>query len=108
MTIEVVDGLEGHEAEKSLRKDRKPSWPSPNWRSWWPHSPSFPARPNEERDQNYGGNNEDSNFLRPSAEWERRGGGKSPTEYGENGAPRAPICASTQSEPWMRRSSRHH
>ncbi|XP_011601823.1 isthmin-1 isoform X1 [Takifugu rubripes] len=81
VTIEVVDGLESHEAEKSLRKERKPSWPSPNWRNWWPHSPSFPARHNEEHDQNYGGNNEDSNFLRPSTEWERRGGGKSPTEY---------------------------
>lgn len=81
----MVDGLESHEAEKSLRKERKPSWPSPNWRNWWPHSPSFPAR-HEEHDQNYGGNNEDSNFLRPSTEWERRGGGKSPTEYGENDA----------------------
>lgn len=86
-----MDGLESHEAEKSLRKERKPSWPSPNWRNWWPHSPSFPARHHEEHDQNYGGNADDSNFLRPSAEWERRGGGKSPTEYGENGQ-RAPIC----------------
>lgn len=86
MTIEVVDGLESQEAEKSLRKERKPSWPSPNWRNWWPHSSSFPTRQNEERDPSYGGNNEDSNFLRPSTDWDRRGGGKSQTEYGENRA----------------------
>lgn len=79
MTIEVVDGLESHEAEKGLRKERKP-----NWRNWWPHSSSFPARHNEEHDHSYGGNNEDSNFLRPSTDWDRRGGGKAQTEYGEN------------------------
>lgn len=80
MTIEVVDGLESHETEKGLRKERKP-----NWRNWWPHSSSFPTRHNEEHDHNYGGNNENSNFLRPSTDWDRRGGGgKAQTEYGEN------------------------
>lgn len=83
VTIEVVDGLESHEAEKGLRKERKPNWPSPNWRNWWPHSSSFPGR-HEERDHNYGANNEDSNFLRPSTDWDRRGGGKAQAEYGEN------------------------
>lgn len=83
VTIEVVDGLESHEAEKGLRKERKPNWPSPNWRNWWPHSSSFPARHNEEHDHSYGANNEDSNFLRPSTDWDRRGGGKAQTEYGE-------------------------
>lgn len=80
VTIEVVDGLESHEAEKGLRKERKP-----NWRNWWPHSSSFPTRHNEEHVHNYGANNEDSNFLRPPADWDRRGGGKAQTEYGEDG-----------------------
>lgn len=91
MTIEVVDGLESHEAEKGLRKERKPNWPSPNWRNWWPHSSSFPGRHNEERDHNYGANNEDSNFLRPSTDWDRRGGGKAQAEYGENDGWRAGL-----------------
>ena len=100
MTIEVVDGLESHEAEKGLRKERKP-----NWRNWWPHSSSFPARHNEEHDRNYAGNNEDSNFLRPSTD--RRGGGKAQTEYGENdgrnrnlhGIRVAPVAARTGRTP---------
>lgn len=106
VTIEVVDGLESHEAEKGLRKERKP-----NWRNWWPHSSSFPARHNEEHDHNYAGNNEDSNFLRPSTDWDRRGGGKAQTEYGENdgwppGLP-ALICAAAANLSPLRRAEFH-
>ena len=83
MTIEVVDGLEGHEPEKGLRKESKP-----NWRNWWPHSSSYPTHQTEEQDRSYGSNGEDSNFLRPPSDWDRRGGAgggsKAQTEYGEN------------------------
>uniref|UniRef100_A0A8C6WG43 Isthmin 1 n=1 Tax=Neogobius melanostomus TaxID=47308 RepID=A0A8C6WG43_9GOBI len=62
VTIEVVDGLEGHEQEKGLRKETKPSWASPNWRNWWPHSsPSSNTHQTEEHRTK----SEDSNFLRP-------------------------------------------
>ncbi|TKS85376.1 Isthmin-1 Precursor [Collichthys lucidus] len=89
VTIEVVDGLEGHEPEKGLRKESKPSWASPNWRNWWPHSSSSSSssttHQTEEHDRSYGSNGEDSNFLRPAVEWDRRGGtgggSKAQTEY---------------------------
>lgn len=92
MTIEVVDGLEGHEPEKGLRKESKPNWASPNWRNWWPHSSSASSssttHQTEEHDRSYGSNAEDSNFLRPPADWDRRGGAgggsKAQTEYGED------------------------
>ncbi|XP_072293198.1 isthmin-1 [Eucyclogobius newberryi] len=81
VTIEVVDGLEGHEQEKGLHKETKPNWASPNWRNWWPHSsPSSGTHQNEE----HKAKNEDSNFLRPPPDWDRRGGaggGKAQTEY---------------------------
>lgn len=84
VTIEVVDGLEGHEPEKGLRKESKPNWASPNWRNWWPHSSSpsssSTTHQTEERDRTHGSNSEDSNFLRPPADWDRRGG-KAQTEY---------------------------
>lgn len=91
VTIEVVDGLESHEPEKGLRKENKPSWASPNWRNWWPRSSSpssSSTTQTEEHDRAYGSNSEDSNFLRPSVDWDRRGGAgggsKTQTEYGEN------------------------
>lgn len=82
VTIEVVDGLEGHEPEKGLRKETKPSWASPNWRNWWPRtsSSSSSTHQNEEHDRSYGGNSEDSNFLRPPTGWDRRGS-KAQAEY---------------------------
>lgn len=93
VTIEVVDGLEAHEPEKGLRKETKPNWASPNWRNWWPRSSSPSSSTThraEEHDRAYGSNSEDSNFLRPPADWDRRGGtgggggGKTQTEYGEH------------------------
>ncbi|XP_049895966.1 isthmin-1, partial [Epinephelus moara] len=89
VTIEVVDGLESHEPEKGLRKESKPNWASPNWRNWWPHtsssSSSSSTTQTEEHDRTYGSNSEDSNFLRPPADWDRRGGtgggSKAQTEY---------------------------
>lgn len=88
MTIEVVDGLEGHEPEKGLRKESKPNWATPNWRNWWPRSPSLATHQTGEHDRTYGSNSEDSNFLRPPAEWDRRGGtgggSKAQAEYGED------------------------
>lgn len=87
MTIEVVDGLEGHEPEKGFRKESKPNWAS-NWRNWWTHSSSFTTHQRGENDRSYESNSEDSNFLRPPAEWDRRGGtrggSKAQAEYGEN------------------------
>ena len=91
VTIEVVDGREGAEPEKGLRKESKPSWAAPNWRNWWQHSPSSSSvstpRRAEEQDQSQGSNTEDSNFLKPLGDWDRRGatgtGGKAQTEYGE-------------------------
>lgn len=83
VTIEVVDGLEGHEPEKGLRKESKPNWASPNWRSWWPHTSSSSSHQTEEHDRSYGRKKtEDSNFLRPSSDWDRRGS-KAQTEYGK-------------------------
>lgn len=88
VTIEVVDGLEGHEPEKGLRKESKPNWATPNWRNWWPRSPSLATHQTGEHDRTYGSNSEDSNFLRPPAEWDRRGGtgggSKAQAEYGED------------------------
>ncbi|XP_053189110.1 isthmin-1 [Scomber japonicus] len=92
VTIEVVDGLEGHEPEKGLRKESKPSWASPNWRNWWPHtssssstSSSSTTHQTEDHDRSYGSKTEDSNFLRPPVDWDRRGGtgggSKAQTEY---------------------------
>ncbi|XP_063730309.1 isthmin-1 isoform X1 [Eleginops maclovinus] len=89
VTIEVVDALEGHEPEKGLRKESKPNWASPNWRNWWPRSSSpsssSTTHQTEEKDLTYGSNREDSNFLRPPADWDRRGGtgvgSKAQTEY---------------------------
>ena len=88
----MVDALEGHEPEKGLRKESKPNWASPNWRNWWPRSSSpsssSTTHQTEEKDLTYGSNREDSNFLRPPADWDRRGGAgggsKAQTEYGEN------------------------
>lgn len=80
VTIEVVDGLEGHEQEKDLRKETKPNWASPNWRNWWPHSsPSSSTHQTEEHRTK----TEDSNFLRPPPDWDRRGGAgaKAQSEY---------------------------
>ncbi|XP_033956944.1 isthmin-1 isoform X1 [Pseudochaenichthys georgianus] len=89
VTIEVVDALEGHEPEKGLRKESKPNWASPNWRNWWPRSSSpsssSTTHQTEEKDLTYGSDREDSNFLRPPADWDRRGGAgggsKAQTEY---------------------------
>lgn len=81
VTIEVVDGLEGHQPENGLRKESKPSWASPNWRNWWPHTSSS-SHQTETHDRSYGGKTQDSNFLRPPADWDRRGS-KAQTEYGE-------------------------
>ncbi|KAM9847850.1 isthmin-1 isoform 1-T1 [Aulostomus maculatus] len=99
VTIEVVDGLEAHEPEKGLRKESKPNWAYPNWRNWWPRSTSTSSsttHQTEEHNRSYGSNSEDSNFLRPPADWDRRGGvavvggggggagaggGKGPPEY---------------------------
>ncbi|XP_012685317.1 isthmin-1 [Clupea harengus] len=97
VTIEVVDGQEGAEPEKGLRKEKKPGWATPNWRNWWrssssssspssssvssPSSASTVQRP-EEQDYSYEGNTDDSNFLKPLGDWERRGGASRPnTEY---------------------------
>nr|UYF04957.1 isthmin 1 [Nothobranchius guentheri] len=81
VTIEVVDGLEGHEPEKGLRKETKPSWASPNWGNWWPSSSSVSSpHQTEERDGSYRSKTENSNFLRPPADWDRRGG-KAQAEY---------------------------
>lgn len=87
MTIEVVDGLEGHEPEKGFRKESKPSWASPNWRNWWPRTSSSSSSSSSThqtgvRDRSYGGKTADSNFLRPPADWDRKGS-KTQTEYGE-------------------------
>ncbi|XP_041921234.1 isthmin-1 [Alosa pseudoharengus] len=100
VTIEVVDGLEAAEPEKGLRKEKKPGWATPNWRNWWqrsssssssstssssssissPVSTSTVQRP-EEQDYSYEGNTDNSNFLKPLEDWERRGGGASRPEY---------------------------
>ncbi|KAM9364006.1 isthmin-1 isoform 2-T2 [Pholidichthys leucotaenia] len=80
VTIEVVDGLEGHEQEKGLRKESKP-----NWRNWWPHtsssSSSSSSTSSTHQAEEHERNTEDSNFLRPPpADWDRRGS-KSQSEY---------------------------
>uniref|UniRef100_A0A8C7ZEU1 Isthmin 1 n=1 Tax=Oryzias sinensis TaxID=183150 RepID=A0A8C7ZEU1_9TELE len=85
VTIEVVDGLEGHEPEKGFRKESKPSWASPNWRNWWPRTSSSSSSSSSThqtgvRDRSYGGKTADSNFLRPPADWDRKGS-KTQTEY---------------------------
>uniref|UniRef100_A0AAV2MJZ6 Uncharacterized protein n=1 Tax=Knipowitschia caucasica TaxID=637954 RepID=A0AAV2MJZ6_KNICA len=81
VTIEVVDGLEGQEQEKGLHKESKPNWASTNWRNWWPHaSPSSGTHQTDEHRSKH----EDSNFLRPPPDWDRRGGtaaGKAQSEY---------------------------
>ncbi|XP_061084207.1 isthmin-1 [Conger conger] len=80
VTIEVVDGLEGAGPEKGRRKEAKPSWASPDWRNWWQRS----SRP-DNQDLPYDSGADDSNFLRPLGDWDRRGAtggaGKGPTEY---------------------------
>ncbi|MBN3309219.1 ISM1 protein, partial [Amia calva] len=73
VTIEVVDGAEG-EPEKELRKENKPSWPSPNWRNWWQLSTSTTRHGDSQQEYNYDSNTDDSNFLKPLGDWERRGG----------------------------------
>uniref|UniRef100_A0A672MTN6 Isthmin 1 n=1 Tax=Sinocyclocheilus grahami TaxID=75366 RepID=A0A672MTN6_SINGR len=93
VTIEVVDSLEGSEPEKGIRKENKPGWAAPNWRNWWQRSSSSssssssvstPKGP-DEHDYPYESNTEDSNFLKPLGDWERRGsagtGSRSQTEY---------------------------
>ncbi|XP_014013361.1 isthmin-1 [Salmo salar] len=110
VTIEVVDGLEAAEPEKGLKKENKPGWAAPNWRNWWqtsstsssvstPRRPEEPAREQQPPYRGEGegrgggkggvGNTEDSNFLKPLGDWERRGGtggggagtSKAQTEY---------------------------
>ncbi|KAI1894685.1 hypothetical protein AGOR_G00118300 [Albula goreensis] len=86
VTIEVVDGLEGAEPDKERQKDNKPSWASPNWRNWWQRTSSaVTARRPDDQDYPYEGNTDDSNFLKPLGDWDRRGstGGmsKAQTEY---------------------------
>ncbi|KAL2083298.1 hypothetical protein ACEWY4_021071 [Coilia grayii] len=98
VTIEVVDGLEGTEPEKGLRKEKKPGWATPNWRNWWQRSSSssssssaasspsstLPVQRPEEQDYSYEGNPDDSNFLKPLGDWERKGAGgasRPNTEY---------------------------
>ncbi|XP_030628788.1 isthmin-1 [Chanos chanos] len=95
VTIEVVDGLEGAESEKGVGKENKPGWATPNWRNWWQRSStsasasssssSSTLRRPEEQDYPYESNIEDSNFLKPVGDWDRRGavggGGRSQTEY---------------------------
>ncbi|XP_056148292.1 isthmin-1 [Lampris incognitus] len=75
VTIEVVDGFEDPEPEKGLHKESKPKT---SWRNWWSHSSSTSSsstpRQTEEQERSYGSNAEDSNFLRPLGEWDRRGG----------------------------------
>ncbi|XP_053731206.1 isthmin-1 [Synchiropus splendidus] len=85
VTIEVVDGLEAHETEKGLRKETKPNWASPNWRNWWRHSSTSSSTTHQSEEHE---RSEDSNFLRPPMEWDRRGGAagagggsKAQTEY---------------------------
>ncbi|TRY56033.1 hypothetical protein DNTS_013860 [Danionella cerebrum] len=88
VTIEVVDSIDGSESDKGMRKDTKPGLLSPNWRNWWHHSSSASsvATPKpEEHDYSYESNTEDSNFLKPPGDWERRGsastGSRSQAEY---------------------------
>ncbi|XP_048864905.1 isthmin-1 [Brienomyrus brachyistius] len=82
VTIEVVDGLEVPEPEKDLRKESRAGWATPNWRNWWQQSASAPAHRPEEQDYPYNGDTDDSNFLKPLRDWERRGGaGKAHAEY---------------------------
>lgn len=97
VTIEVVDGLEGHEPEKGFRKESKPSWASPNWRNWWPRTSSSSSSSSSThqtgtRDRTYGGKTADSNFLRPPADWDRKGS-KAQTEYGESWFPNCSTAA---------------
>lgn len=90
VTIEVVDSLEGSESEKGMRKENKPGWAATNWRNWWQRSSSSssastPKGP-DEQDYPYESKTEDSNFLKPLGDWERRGaagtGSRTPqTEY---------------------------
>ncbi|KAI7805813.1 isthmin-1 [Triplophysa rosa] len=89
VTIEVVDSLEQPESEKGTRKENKPGWTAPNWRNWFQRSSSSssastPKVP-EEQDYPHESNTEDSNFLKPLADWERRGaastGSRTQTEY---------------------------
>ncbi|KAJ8412743.1 hypothetical protein AAFF_G00116940 [Aldrovandia affinis] len=79
VTIEVVDGLEGAEPEKEQHVENKP-----NWRNWWQRS-SITARRPDNHDYPYDGNTDDSNFLKPLGDWERRettgGTSKAQTEY---------------------------
>lgn len=81
----MVDSLEGSEPEKGIRKENKPGW-----RNWWQlssssSSVSTPKSP-DEQDYPYESKTEDSNFLKPLGDWERRGsagtGSRSQTEYG--------------------------
>nr|XP_057915094.1 isthmin-1 isoform X2 [Doryrhamphus excisus] len=88
VTIEVVDGLEAHEPEKGHRKESKPNWASTNWRNWWPRTSSTSSSTThqaQDHDRSYGDNGDDSNFLRPPVDWDRRGGtgerGKPQMEY---------------------------
>ncbi|XP_038840270.1 isthmin-1-like, partial [Salvelinus namaycush] len=105
VTIEVVDDLEGAEHEKDLKMENKPGLAAPNRRNWWQITSSSssssssvltPRRPKEqarEQQPTYrggverGSNTEDSNFLKPRGDWERRGGAggggtsKAQTEY---------------------------
>lgn len=88
----MVDSLEGSEPEKGIRKENKPGWVAPNWRNWWQRSSSSstssvstPKGPDEE-DYPYESKTEESNFLKPLGDWERRGAGgtgsRSQAEYG--------------------------
>lgn len=90
----MVDSLEGSEPEKGIRNENKPGWAAPNWRNWLQRSSSSssssssvstPKSP-DEQDYPYESKTEDSNFLKPLGDWERRGsagtGSRSQTEYG--------------------------
>ncbi|XP_045566179.1 isthmin-1 [Salmo salar] len=93
VTIEVVDDLEGAEHENGLKKENKPGLAAPNWRNWWQTTTSSsssssssvltPRRPKEQARElqptyrggvESGSNTENSNFLKPLGDWERRGG----------------------------------
>lgn len=84
----MVDSLEGSEPEKGIRKENKPGWVAPNWRNWWQRSSSTSSAstPKGPDEQDYESNTEDSNFLKPLGDWERRGsagtGSRTQTEYG--------------------------
>uniref|UniRef100_W5NGB2 Isthmin 1 n=1 Tax=Lepisosteus oculatus TaxID=7918 RepID=W5NGB2_LEPOC len=73
VTIEVVDAAE-EEPDKELQKENKSSWPSPSWRNWWQLSTSTARHGDSQQEYTYDANTDDSNFLKPLSDWDRRGG----------------------------------